>query len=62
MAYQELIKRFDRIRDYMREFMGSVKKFVCLDIPKPNSIIQHDSGSEHSSPLPTLPLGAGCNI
>ena len=39
-----------------------MKKFVCLDIPKPNSIIQHESDSEHSSPLSTLPLGAGCNI
>ena len=41
---------------------GSVKKFVCLDIPKPNSIMQHESDSEHPSPLSTLPLGAGCNI
>ena len=44
------------------ENLGSVKKFVCLDILKPNSIMQHEPDSEHSSPLSTLPLGAGCNI
>lgn len=51
-----------RYGEIYTKYNGSVKKFVCLDIPKPNSIMQHEPDSEHSSPLSTLPLGAGCNI
>ena len=41
---------------------ASMKKFVCLDVPKPNNIMRHESNSEHSTPLATFPRGAGCKI
>lgn len=39
---------------------ASMKKFVCLCVPKPNSITLHMSDSEHPTPLATFPRGAGC--
>ena len=39
-----------------------MKKFVCLGAPMPNSIMQHELGYEHSTPLSTFPRGAGCRI
>ena len=44
------------------ENFASMKKFVCLDVPKPNNIMRHESNSEHSTPLATFPRGAGCKI
>lgn len=39
-----------------------MKKLVCVGVPKPSSIMQHKSDSEHSTPLSTLLQGAGCKI
>ena len=41
---------------------ASMKKYVCLDVPKPNNIMRHESNSEHSTPLATFPRGTGCKI
>ena len=44
------------------EKKASMKKFVCLGVPKSNNIMQHESDSEHSTPLSTFPRGTGCKI
>lgn len=36
-----------------------MKKFVCLYVPKPNSITRLTSDLEHPIPLVTFPRGAG---
>ncbi len=49
------------IINFAKKF-APMKKFVCLCVSTPSSIMQHESDSEHSTPLSTLPRGAGCKI